>query len=204
MIGSRLSDPVRTMTIDYLLEALYEHQDRNWVVDAVPHLLAWVHRAADPQDLQPVVFAMRVARTSGAEPEVLELALRWRVEALEQHDRGLREKVDRLRRGHTVDRERVAETAAYGFALVAISVLMPGRRVVGMQKMAAPDFLFDDAPTALRGVEVAGRTSGGFAALRAVRAEKTPRLIADARIVEAHLSLWCVDPRVSELCMVKP
>lgn len=128
----------------------------------------------------------------------------WRVEALEEHDRSLRSSVDRLRSGRTVQRERVAETAAYGLALVAISVWMPGRRVVGMQKGLPPDFLFDVTPTALRGVEVAGRSSGGFAALRAVHAEKAPKLLATACIAEAHLSLWCADPRVSELCMVKP
>lgn len=144
------------------------------------------------------------ARTSDAAPEELELALRWRIGALEEHDRDLRSRITRLRSGRTVDRERIAETAAYGLALVAISVFMPGRRVVGMRKGLPPDFLFDDTPTALRGVEVAGRSSGGFAALRAVRAEKTPKLLATACIAEAHLSLWCAEPRVGELCMVKP
>ncbi|WP_437718794.1 hypothetical protein WMF45_21700 [Sorangium sp. So ce448] len=134
----------------------------------------------------------------------MEVALVWNMEALERHDADLRAKVARLRSGRTVDRERVTENAAYGLALVAISALMPGRRVITMCRDEAPDFVLDATPGALRGVEVAGRSSGGLSALRAVRLEKGPRLIARKDIAEAHLSLWCADPRVSELYQVKP
>ncbi|WP_434048249.1 MULTISPECIES: hypothetical protein [Sorangium] len=71
-------------------------------------------------------------------------------------------------------------------------------------KGEAPDFLLDATPGALRGVEVAGRSSGGFSALRAVRLEKGPGLLARRDIAEVHISLWCAVPRVSELYQVKP
>jgi hypothetical protein len=52
---------------------------------------------------------------------------------------------------------------------VAISALMPGRRVKTMNKGFAPDILLDVTPNALRGVETAGRTKGGRSELLTVR-----------------------------------
>ena len=83
-------------------------------------------------------------------------------------------------------------------------MLMPGTRVSGMSKGRSPDFLFDTTPGGLRGVEVAGRSSGGLAALGAVRKEKWPKLAAREDIAEVHLSLWCAEPQVSEFYQVKP
>lgn len=188
----------------YALESLYEHQDFDWVVDTIPHVLAWVHGGDELREPQPLVFKLNVARASDARPEEMEIAIRWSVDALEQRDGALHDKVTRLRTGRSVDRERLTETAAYGLALVAISLLMPGRRVTGMSRWDPPDFLFDATPGALRGVEVAGRTSGGPSALRAIRVAKREQVAARSDILEVHLSLWCADPRVSELYRVKP
>jgi hypothetical protein len=188
----------------YALETLYEHQDHDFVIDTVPHLIAWLPGHGEPQDQQPFLFQMGVVRPSGAEPRSMELMLGWSMEALERRDLDLRLKIARLRSGRTVDRERITENAAYGLALVAISALMPGRRVITMCKGEAPDFVLDATPGALRGVEVAGRSSGGLSALRAVRVEKGARLNARNDIAEVHLSLWCALPRVSELYQVKP
>lgn len=82
---------------------------------------------------------------------------------------GLKDYARLLREGRSAQREHVTQLAAYDLAFVAISVLMPGRRVLLMQQGVAPDLLFDTTPGALRGVEVAGRATGGRAALATVR-----------------------------------
>ncbi|WP_437878745.1 hypothetical protein [Sorangium sp. So ce513] len=189
---------------NYTLETLYEHQEHDFVVDTIPHVIAWVPSRDVAPDPQPFMFHMDVASPGGTEPRSMEIALAWNMEALERHDVDLSAKVARLRSGRSVDRERVTENAAYGLALVAISVLMPGRRVITICKGEAPDFLLDATPGALRGVEVAGRSSGGLPALRSIRLEKGPRLVARRDIAEVHISLWCAAPRVSELYQVKP
>jgi hypothetical protein len=79
-----------------------------------------------------------------------------------------------------------------------------------MQMGVAPDILFDVSPGALRGVETAGRTSGGRAALIAVRngtrtqKGKAPDLIARTDLAEVHLSLWCVSSRIGIMEQLKP
>lgn len=109
-----------------------------------------------------------------------------------------------LRGGRGPQREHVVELAAYGLAFVAISAWMPGRRVITFRKGSAPDMLFDVTPGVERGVEVAGRSDHGYAALRVVRDEKAPTLRALVNVAEVHLSLWCADPRVSLWEQVKP
>jgi hypothetical protein len=93
---------------------------------------------------------------------------------------------------------------------------MPGTRVKHMRKGSAPDILFDITPGALRGVETAGRSTGGRSKLIAIRdgvpatkrraAEpgKAAQLRARSDVVEAHLSLWCASPRIAIMERVKP
>lgn len=190
--------------ICFALESLYEHQDHDWVVDAVPHVLAWVDPIEERSAPQRFRFQVQLAEASGSAPKDVGLALEWDLGRLEERDGNVRGKAARLRSGRTVDRERLAETAAYGLALVAISVFLPGRKVVSMERFRCPDFLLDATPGAYRGVEVAGRSQGGFGALRAVRLEKTPQLLSKADLVEAYLSLWCTAPRVGEFHGIKP
>lgn len=85
-----------------------------------------------------------------------------------------------------------------------------------MQMGVAPDILFDVTPAALRGVETAGRSTGGQSALKVVRngspATKTKpatpgkasKLAARPDLVEVHLSLWCASPRISIMEQLKP
>ncbi len=81
-----------------------------------------------------------------------------------------------------------------------------------MQMGMAPDILFDLTPGALRGVETAGRTSGGRAALATIRngtgaparGGKRAQLLARVDLAEVHLSLWCAAPRVSIMERLKP
>jgi hypothetical protein len=194
----------------YSLEQLYRDQDFDWVVDAVPAVLAWVPGATKLRRHQPFVFDVDHCPTTASSATHELLALTWSVDALLMHDPTVEHRAARLRAGRTAHREHVTEVAAYGLALAAISVFMPGRRVVGYEKGTAPDILFDAAPTARRGVEVAGRSRGGRSALDRIAAGapgdpgKRSRLSADPDIAEAHLSLWCNAPRLSMLCKVKP
>jgi len=116
-----------------------------------------------------------------------------------------------MRSRKTADREHLVELAAYGLALVRISIWMPGRRAITFREGLPPDILFDDTDGAVRGVEASGRTSGGFGALRVVlegtkeapggkRAQLTDR----SDVAEAHVSLWCGEPPVALLLQVKP
>jgi hypothetical protein len=122
----------------------------------------------------------------------------------------------RLRTGRSVQREHVTELAAYGLTFVAISLLMPGRKVVHVLKGSAPDLLFDVTPGALCGVETSGRATGGSAALQVVRHGTPPAagkagspgkaatLLARSDLAEVHLSLWSGSPRVSIMERLKP
>jgi len=85
------------------------------------------------------------------------------------------------------------------------------QRALTFREGLPPDILLDDTDGALRGVEVAGRSSGGFGALRVVlegtkdnRGGKRAQLVNRSDIAEAHVSLWCAEPRVSLLLQVKP
>ena len=186
----------------YALEQLYVDQDRDWVIDTVPAVLAWLPVVHDPKP--PFAFSLAHAPTPAQAPMRSTLALTWDVDALAAHDPAVRDRARRMRSGRTAQREHVAELAAYGLALAAISVLLPGRRVVDMEHLRAPDLLLDATPGACRGVEVAARSSGGWPALRRVRQEKRALLRAKTDVVEAHLSLWCAWPRAAEFCMVVP
>jgi hypothetical protein len=189
-------------THTYALEMLYQHQDRDWVVDTIPAVLAWV--PVHEGRRQPHTFAIDHVAASGAKGERIELALRWSVEALAAHDPSLRDRVERMRSGRTAQREHTVELAGYGLALVAISCLMPGERVVHMERRRSPDLLLDLTPGAHRGVEVACRSGGGWAGVRAVRREKTDALVRKRALTEIHLSVWSGWPRVAEFCKVKP
>lgn len=195
--------------VTYALEQLYEDQDHDWIVDAIPAVLAWVPADRDG-DEQPFVFDVAYTATAKRRAPPVRLALQWDLDKLAARDPEVRAKAERYRAGRTVHREHLAETAAYGLAFVSISVFLPGRRVVWMQRNVAPDILLDRTPGALRGVEVAGRATGGGAALRAAREGtsevqgKAAQLRGMADVAEAYLSLWCRSPRMAEMYKVKP
>jgi hypothetical protein len=200
--SSQALRPGRTNDVLYRLENLYRDQDRDWVVDAVPAVLAWVPGKMKPK--APYRFQVDQVATPGAAATRLNLLLEWSVPALEAHDSGLRQRTKRMRLGRTPQREHVAELAGYGLAMVAISALLPGERVVDMERWSPPDLILDATPGARRGVEVACRSSGGWSVVRGVRLEKAPGLVAQNTLAHAHLSVWSGWPRVSEFCKVKP
>lgn len=203
-----------TTVMSYALEQLFQDQDRDWVMDTIAPVLAWVPGETKKKRTQPFRFEVEraVKKTKVA------IDLTWDEAALEAIIPGLKDHVRRLRAKRSAQREHVTELAAYGLTFVAISLLMPGRRVVHMNMGVAPDLLFDVTPAALRGVETAGRSKGGMGALRAVRDGTPPKpgkpgtgspgkaatLLARADIAEVHLSLWCASPRVSMMEQLKP
>lgn len=195
--------------IAYALEQLYVDQHRDFVVDTVPAVLAWVRPGRAEPATQPFDFVIEHT-SGGGKPRRVVIELTWDVVALRVQDPALADRASRMRRGKSPEREHVSELAAYGLALVAISALMPGRRVIDMPRWTPPDMLFDVTPGMLRGVEVAGRSTGGRAALLAVRngaggqAGKEAVLRSAPDIAEAHLSLWCADPRTAIMEQVKP
>jgi hypothetical protein len=192
----------------YAIEQLYVDQHPDFVLDAVPAMLAWLAKAREGST--EYRFEVEVRRGVEEAPATEALLVRWNMQQLSERDPNLKERVRRLTSGRTPHREHVTEVAAYGLALIAISVFLPGRRVVAWSKHVAPDLLFDATPTARRGVEVAGRTHGGRNALRLIRdgrggaPGKAASLREDAEIAEAWLSLWCASPTVSMMVQVKP
>jgi hypothetical protein len=198
--------------IPYALEQLYSDQDFDWVVDTVPGVLAWVPGTRKKQAPQPYRFHVHHQPRPVAPMEAVELRLAWDFGKLETRDGALRARTQRMRAGRTAQREHVTELAAYGLALVATSVFLPGRRVIGMRKGLPPDLLLDVTPGALRGIEVAGRSRGGFEELEQVRhgspwtrqPGKQAQLLARTDVAEAHLSLWCTSPPVAVMAKVKP
>jgi hypothetical protein len=192
---------------DYRLEQLYVDQDPDFVVDAVPHLLTWL----DPEGKSGAHrFELRETSPAGDVNHALQVS--WSIAELEKQDPTLGKTLIRFQLGKTLNIEKHTEFAAYGLAMVAISCVLK-RRIVGRVPWLAPDLLLDRTPGALRGVEVAGRRSNGYAALKQTAegsSRKNPKdgkraqLIAKQDVVEAYLSLWCCDPTVSIWAKVKP
>lgn len=191
--SSNNAAPPARKKIAYALERLFEDQDEGYVIDCIAPVLAWVPGRSQAKSRQPFVFP--VDQSLGGKTTHFALALTWDVAVLAKRVPGVEAHTARLQANKSPQREHVTELAAYGLSLVAISVLFPGRRVVGYSQGAPPDILFDATPAALRGVEAAGRSRGGRRALLEVREEKLPALLAQVDIAEVHLSLWCKSAR---------
>jgi len=191
-------------------QALFASPFASTLIETIAPVIAWVPRKK-PQ--QP--FRFGVTHTTTGKTTQVDIDLVWDIAKLSRRKPDVVAHAQRLAAGQSAAREHVTELAAYGLAFVAISALMPGRRVVHMSFGVAPDMLFDVTPGALRGVEVAGRTTGGPSALAVVR-DGTParrgkkaaqgkhaQLLARVDIAEAHLALWCAEPRIGIMEQVK-
>lgn len=162
---SAVSPPSRVLT--YELEQLFLDQDPDWVIDTIAPVLAWVPGKSKQRAQQP--FRFDVDHVHAGKAEQVNVDLRWNTTKLASRVFDLNDKVRRFRTGRTAHREHITELAAYGLTFVAISLLMPNRRVQLMRMGQSPDILFDVTPGKLRGVETAGRSKGGRAALHVVR-----------------------------------
>lgn len=202
--------------VTYALEQLFVDQDRDWVIETIPPVLAWVPRPTRKTQQQHQPFRFVITHTQNNATTTVTIELGWDEAKLEQLVPGVKDHARRLRTGQSAQREHVTELAAYGLTFVAISVLMPLRRVISMSMGTAPDMLFDITPGSLRGVETAGRKSGGKSAINIVRngtpatkkkaasAGKAATLIARPDLAEIHLSVWCASPRISIMEQLKP
>ena len=194
----------------YALERLYEDQEPDLVADTIPAVLAWLGPISDGAEPSSS-FKVRLGKPGAKATEDVALMLGWNAQALDRRCAGTLARARRMRSRKTADREHLAELAAYGLALVGISIWMPGRRAITFRVGLPPDILLDDTDGAIRGVEAAGRSSGGFSALRIVLegSKETPggkrtQLAERSDVAEAHVSLWCIAPPVSLLLQVKP
>jgi hypothetical protein len=193
----------------YALQDLYEDQEPDLVADTIPAVLAWLGPSSDAAE--PSSFKVRLGEPRAKAAEDVALTLGWNAQALERHCAGTLARARRMHSRKTADREHLAELAAYGLALVGISIWMPGRRAITFRVGLPPDILFDDTDGTVRGVEASGRTSGGFGAFRIVLegtkeapGGKRAQLADRSDVAEAHVSLWCIAPPVSLLLQVKP
>jgi hypothetical protein len=186
----------------YALEQLFRDQEYDWVADAVAPVLAWVPGQTRASRNQP--FRFEVEHIIRRKTSKLFIDLSWNEKALEVLKPGVLEHSRRLRTERSVQREHVVELAAYGLTLVAISIFLPGRRVISFRKGSAPDILLDVTPNALRGVEVAGRSRGGRASLKSIGRAKATQLASRPDLAEVHLSLWCASPRITIMEQLKP
>jgi hypothetical protein len=202
------------LVIPYALEQLFVDQDRDWVVDTIPAVLAWIPGERDKG--KRAAYRFEVQHTQSGNTSEVRIDLTWDEHKLGRLVPGLREHARRLREGRSAQREHVTELAAYGLTFVAISALMPGRRVKTMRMGFAPDIILDETPGAVRGVEASGRSTGGRKALLRVRdgipakgqkagaPGKAAQLLARTDLAEVHLSLWCAAPRISIMEQLKP
>lgn len=135
------------------------------------------------------------------------LHLTWSRTTLKAHP-GVLDEAARFRNRKTIFWEDQTKLAAYGLAFVAITCLLQ-KRVVSVSKWQPPDLLLDATAGQKRGVEVAGRGKNGYGAFKqtldgqaagpktAARAGKRAKLAAVVGLVEGHISLWCLNPRVA-------
>lgn len=200
--------------IGYSLERLFVDQNADLVHDTIAPMLAWIPGKSAAKRAQP--FRFDVEHIRGAQRTLLFIDLSWNLNELEALVPGLRGHVRRLQSSRSAQREHITELAAYGLTFVAISVLMPGQRAKAFRKGSAPDILLDLTPGALRGVEAAGRSTGGKSVLLGVRngtpatrttskaAGKAALLSARTDLAEVHLSLWSGSPRISIMEQLKP
>lgn len=188
----------------YQLEKLYDDQDPNYALETIPHLICWLEGGDGPEGH---VFELSEQTLGGV--ILHELTIAWDLRQLIARDPKLNEHLQRFRSGKTLTMEDRPKFAAYGLALIAISCLLR-RRVVNVAFYRPPDLLLSTVPGALCGVEVAGRSSNGYSALRQTiegasgKPGKRAQLLARSDVAEAYLSLWCSAPRVSVWEQVKP
>lgn len=152
----------------YALENLYRDQDRDWVVDVIPAVLAWVPRRSQPAPFR--FFVDQTVRGAASLRQAIDLS--WDLVSLEREDGEVLVRSARLASGRTPQVAHLTEYAAYGLALA-------GRATGGLRILRE---IRDGRP----GRQKQPATLG-----------KKAQLIARMDIAECHLSLWCASPAVA-------
>lgn len=111
-------------TLSYALERLFVDQERDWVVDTIAAVLAWVPGKSKSRSEQPFRFVVEHVAAGATRTVTLELT--WDLPALERLVPGVSEHARRLRERRSAQREHMTQLAAYGLTFVAISALCPG------------------------------------------------------------------------------
>lgn len=183
----------------YALEQLFCDQEPRIVRHYVAPLLSWHYRR---KLVQPVNF--HIMEYGQIQNNVHSLSLTWDMERLRKSNGHLDDDLEGYIKRDGPDCERHAEKAAMCLGFIYASVILQ-KRIQKINIQAAPDLLYDVNPISLRGIEVAGRGSGGLSKLMRVRnsPEKYRGLHDNTTVVEAYLSLWCCRPAVSHWEKVK-
>ena len=186
----------------YALTRLFEEQPEAFVRPLIaPALSTWSPGEFPPPLAGVRRFSVEWTPIRGGEPESLvALRIEWQTEELRRRCHHLDSELDAIRSTVTLLSEHTTELAAYAVALCALGVVLPGRRVESFNPGQTPDLLL--SPAGDVGVEVAGRSSGGLAALKrlaapnrngrsnAERAGKRDWLRRSEHLTSAYLSLW--------------
>lgn len=190
------------LQLSYALEQLYLDQNPDYIIDAIPQLLCWLDPQGEKSSHQ---FELREQKREG--PVFHDLVLSWDAQQLAERDPRFTKDLKRFRAKATLSVEQNTQYAAYGLAMVVISCFLK-RRVKNVNFYRAPDLLLDTTtPSAVRGVEVAGRSKNGYAAFSQVLEGpegKRTQLKAHVNLAEGYVSLWCSTPLVAHWEQVKP
>jgi hypothetical protein len=185
----------------YSLEKLYLDQAPDHVMEVMAPTIAWLSEASSLHKRVSFDLWHGATRKRAAQQEMV---INWDPTVLAAYDADVIARAERIREGRSALTEKCTELAGYGLALSAISVFLPGRRVVAWRKWSAPDLLLDATPGKLRSVEAAARSTGGSGALRRLLSEKRTALGRLPDVAEAHVALWCRRPRVGMMIRVRP
>jgi hypothetical protein len=189
----------------YAVEQLFNDQDPDYVVEVAPALVSWLDPIGNAA--QPYSFLLREQNATTFTDHQLELT--WDTAALSAKDAVFLSQVKRFRTRKTILLEDHPKLAAYGLAMIAISCFLK-EKVLAFERLNHPDLLLDVTPGKIRGVEVAGRTSGGrgrfTAALNGTKEQigKRKQLQTRVDLIEAYVSFWCLEPSLAHWEKIKP
>lgn len=205
------------MDFDYNLRQLFVDQDPDFIADTMASLVCWL--APKVETTQPV--SVTTFDVSGGAEVAHNFRLSWDEDELGGMLPGLRQQIDRYRSRRTAQLEDLIKLGAYGLAMIATSCLLK-ERVATFNFYAAPDLVLKPNGTLiLRGVEVAGRSSGGRGAFTTTmngatgtgtkkggkapgKPGKRAQIVANGSIHEAWVSLWCQTPSIAHWEKIKP
>ena len=190
----------------YDLERCFDDQDATFVVPLLSFTLSFLGGPESVSESGVRRFEVDVIQSPGDKVAAEHLDIGWSLAACRRRCPNLDDELAALRTGRTPLVEKRTEMAAYGIATCAICVYLPGRRIVRYNQGRPPDIVLSESGDC--GVEVAGRATGGRAALRRV-AEPNPSsprrseqmgkrewLRTRPGLREGYLSLWVFDDAV--------
>lgn len=184
----------------YSIEQLFEDQEPGMVRPYMASLISWHHKKK--RQRLPLRYLIKQYSSNQVLDHIFNLS--WDIDRVRQKNIYIDEEISGYDTRIGPDCERQSERAAMCLGFIFASVVLRQRiRKINIQ--AAPDLIYDLNPSAIRGIEIAGRATGGLTKLLRVRnsPEKYPGIFENRTVVEAYLSLWCCRPSVSHWEKVK-